>query len=812
MPVLGIGRKLLACVLAAGSGGVLLSLSILSDPQLRDYALLVAEVGIGLAIAIALYGISRNNENKLRAIAANTDKMVQAQAKAGRDMEKAAERRLAAILREIDRAADGVIKSKQLYDAGTGAKRFEEIVAECAGLEKAAKELTDTPQSVYWAEKSDAYREIYGLCEKGPSYIDGDIDVSFCESVKTKTREQSKELGARLEPPAARPAPLSVRSDRDSYPPRSTIYASVRIDPPLRNGLIECEILDRGGVVVARRDLDARRDPDLGQQGVFGVSFEAGGGWEAGEYAIKARCGGQAAESKFSIVQSAPSISTDRDVYAVGSDMTVTVEDPDANRDGKAAEHAGNRPGSKLVVESRRGRITGLRLQETGPCTGRFEGRVNIAKVPAAWPPIGRWMPASVFAKFGWALGRRKDRAGRVECGRGEEITLRYENGADTAVRTVRTAGAAVDLDRDAYTCTGRVRITVTVSDYAGLSLGGTPAKGSCRVSVKTSIGSLAGYKLDERGPGSRVFEGSVRLTGFSEMEGRLPSSLPFGTTGGEGPDDGMLACARDDEVEVAVEAGGKLCRKAASTRWNQGRVDFLAPSYAIGDFAAVRVEDPDMSLDPDAAGSFRISVCSDSDRKGIEIDVKETGPSSGVFDGRVALDYKRSSQKDAALLVSNGDTIYSSYTDVTPPSPDGPLQEGRMSSTAIISADRTVPPPLERMEIASISAESRKTGRGELAAGEPALIRVAVGGAKRPYAFTVFLQIEDSRGLGPAPLRHPGRINPQQTFECGFRWTPPYSGRFLLTVYLWKGLENPTAFCPPKEHSVVVGAASGAR
>ena len=174
----------------------------------------------------------------------------------------------------------------------------------------------------------------------------------------------------------------------------------------------------------------------------------------------------------------------------------------------------------------------------------------------------------------------------------------------------------------------------------------------------------------------------------------------------------------------------------------------------------------------PDARDAVSVRVSSDSDGDSIDVSLKETGPASGAFYGAVALDYKRSSQQDAALLVSNGDTICAEYVDVTPPSPSAPLEKNWFYAGAIISADRT-PPPLERLEIESISA-SPKTGRGPLAANEPALIRVAVGGAKDPYTFTVIVQIKDSDGAGPAPIRHPARIDPQRTFECEFRWTPP--------------------------------------
>lgn len=783
----------------------------------------MVEIGIGIIITSVVYGRSRKSEDELRKITAKTNTLAQMQASAGLHMERAADRHLKDVLDEIVNAADEVAKSKREYDRRAGAKpRYsKEIESRCTYLANAAKRLTDPPQSVYWAASLYKLKELSGICEQGPTYIDGDIDVSFCEVVKAKARGRLEEMRGSPEPSSgmqnaadSRTDSISVSLDRAAYPPRSTIYARSRISPSLRGKRIRYEILDRVGEVLDARDLDP--DDYLGSdlaQGIPEVSFKMGSSWPAdGAYTVKARCGLPSAEAEFRIEQSAPSIESDKDVYVVGSDMVITVTDHDANMDGNTVEYAGDRRGSKLVVESRHGRLSGHRLQETGRATEKFQGVVKIKARKDGYAAVAsrclmRVMPG-VFAVFARAPGKRKDQAGRVECGRGEEITLRYENDVDTAVRTVRTsdAGAALNLDREAYTCTGRVRITVTAPGYAGLELG-APAKKHCKASVKTSIGSLADYKLGEREPGSGVFEGSVRLTGFPALAHKMPPILQFGATGGEGPNDGVLACTIDDEVEVTADVGGNLC-KAAPTRWNQGIVEFLAPSYAIGDSAAIQLKDQDMSLDPDAEDSVNIRVTSDSDRDGIEIAVKETAPASGVFYGTVALDYKRSSQKDAALLVSNGDAIYAMYTDITPPSPS---ETWVTYSTALISADRKVPPPLERMEIASISVEGHKTGRDELVAGESALIRVAVR-AKNPYAFTVFLQIKDSHGLGPYPLWHPGRINPQQTFECGFRWTPPRPGQFTLTVYLWGGLENMTAFCPPKEHSIVVGAASGAQ
>ena len=820
----GLGNKYLAYALAAGLSSLSLALGSLlvsPDPQPRDYAMLGAEVLVGFAIAIIVYGISRKNDNKLREIAAEARKLSQMQVDARRHLELAAERRLKTVLHEIDKAADEVMESKRAYDAGVGAKqhRVKEVEAKCGDLANAAREITGHSHSVYWMERIDELTEIYGICEKGPVYADGHLNVSFCAVVKAKVAEQIEGLQDRLETGASLDAPnargsktglLSVSLDRAVYPPQSTIRVEVKANRRLTGRRIRCKIRDRGGNVLADRNLgpDASPDPDLGRGRTFEAQFKAKSSWAAGAYAIRARCGASSAERAFSIAKSALSVESDKEAYVVGSDMTITVTDPDAGRDGNAAQYAGDRAGSKLVVESRHGRLDGHRLQETGPATGKFSGTIRIAARKGGPAAGARGLPVrglGVFARFGRASWMREGQAAHLECGRGEEITIRYTNSTGTAARTVRThdSGAAVDLDRETYTCTDRVLITVTAPGFEGLPASGAPGKRCCAVSIKTSIGRLAGYKLAEREPHSGIFAGSVLLTGFPDMAQKIPR-IPFGATRGRGPNDGLLACTRDDEVEVIVEAGGKLYRKAAPTRWNQGYVEFLAPSYAIGDSAALRVTDPDMNLDPDAKDSFNVRVTSDSDREGIEVAVTETDITSGVFYGAVALDYKRSSQQDAALLVSNGDTIRAEYIDVTPPSPSAPLEQNWFYSGAIISADRTVPPPLERLKISSISASS-KTGPGPLAANAPASVRVAVGGAKDPYAFTVILQIKDSDGAGPAPLWHPAFIDPRQTFECEFRWTPPRSGEFLLTAYLWRSMENPTAFCPPKEIRVRV-------
>ena len=815
-------RRYLVCAVAVGALAVLISWRLLPDPQLEDYALLVAEVGIGAAIAIAVYGISRKNENELHEVAAEARKLSQMQVDDDREAERGAERRMASILHEIEEAAAGVLE--QAHGTGSaGPKHGAELEARHKELERASEKLISVSHHNYWIKNFEKIQALYDLCARCPARAGNEPNLAFYSAVRTEAQKLLKETPARPGPSgprdaqsAGQPVHLWVSADRTEYPLGSTVYARAKIGRLLSGSKITYELLDPGGAVLDRQDLDpgAFPDPDLARHGIFEVSFKMrGDSWKAGGvYAVRATYGASSAKDRFLVTENAPEVLSDMDAYVAGSDMIITVIDPDGNKDSNAVDRVGDGGGTKLIIESPRGRISGYRLLETGTATSIFQGTVSVedASKSAAGPAaelsgkLKRLLgPAGAFAsRIGRTdLRERGPDGGSIKCGRGEEITIRYSNKTGAAVRTVSVArsGAAVEMDQKVYTCTDKVQITVVAPDLAG----GAAAEKSCRVSVGTSIGRLAGYELVEREPGSSVFVGSVLLTGFADLAHKMPSAGPFGATRGRGPYDGMLACMSDDRVEVAVDAGGRTYRGAALARWNSGSVQFLRPSYAVGESAVVRVVDPDMNLDPGAVDSFGVRVTSDSDRDGIEVVVKETDPASGIFDGAFRLGYERSSEADSALLVSYGDTIYATYVDTTLPPPSGPSDRAVVGSTAIVSAGGALP-PLERLKIESVSA-SRKTGPGALNAGDPSLIRIAVGGAREPYSFTVLLQIRDSAGVGPPPLAHPARIYPQQTFECEFRWTPPGPGRFVLEVFLWKSIEDMTPFCPPKEVAVDV-------
>ena len=76
-----------------------------------------------------------------------------------------------------------------------------------------------------------------------------------------------------------------------------------------------------------------------------------------------------------------PVIQSDKSVYLWGTDMILTVIDPDADKDSNKPEFVGDRPDSKLIIESRKGKLENYRLRETGDSTGIFQGIIGFVGI-----------------------------------------------------------------------------------------------------------------------------------------------------------------------------------------------------------------------------------------------------------------------------------------------------------------------------------------------------------------------------------------------------------------------------------------------
>ena len=250
-------------------------------------------------------------------------------------------------------------------------------------------------------------------------------------------------------------------------------------------------------------------------------------------------------------------IQTDKSVYIIGSDIIMTLIEPDLDLesdesetwdldliewDGDAATLTmGNAGGSASAFDPEPSDF-----RETGDSTGIFQIVIE--------------MPST--------LGDALDR--------GELIELEYTDWAPAGANyvgeeytdiglTIYTSnfGATIEMDQKVYTWTDKIYVTIVAPDHnfdSGLvdKIGDTDDD---PLIVQTRSQKLTSYTLAETGTDTGIFSGEVILKGFSHDADGDPSTGTNGydVTGltaasGTGPTDGTIKAEDDDGVTISYE------------------------------------------------------------------------------------------------------------------------------------------------------------------------------------------------------------------------------------------------------------------
>ncbi|MBI3640563.1 MAG: hypothetical protein HY223_09675, partial [Thaumarchaeota archaeon] len=395
-------------------------------------------------------------------------------------------------------------------------------------------------------------------------------------------------------------------------------------------------------------------------------------------------------------------LQSDKSVYIIGSDMILTLVEPDLNLDSQQSEGA---PLDLVEWDSHafKGTMGPLGLNqanfdakpstfvETGKDTGIFQAVIKIPKQ---------------LSTTGSSTGTLLER--------GEQIHLEYTDWGPAGSKTVGSNnqdieltiytsnfGATVELDQKVYTWTDRVYITVVAPDHNfDPNLIDTIGDNDLnKVTVSTRGNSISPYKLVESGVDTGIFTGYVILTGSTNLkdvggvDGQGTQPTAAGPSG-NGPTDGFLPSEDSDGVSVSFEfTRDQTVTGSALVRWNIGETKWLEASYPANGQGVLQIVDPDMNLNPKAIDKFDTNVWSDSDSGGIKLTMTETGEATGIFQGTVYFTTNFQSSGNR-LHVAEGDTVTGEYKDRTLPAPYTPADQLRLTSTTFIG---TVVPPLER-------------------------------------------------------------------------------------------------------------------
>ncbi len=497
-------------------------------------------------------------------------------------------------------------------------------------------------------------------------------------------------------------------------------------------------------------------------------------------------------------------LQSDKSVYIIGSDMILTLIEPDLDLDNDGAEtydldliewdsdaatiSMGNLGGS---ANSAAFDPEPSNFRETGDSTGIFQVVIEIP-----------------------------EELSNDQLERGEEIVLEYTDwgpsGADYVGNededvnlTIFTSnfGATVELDQKVYTWTDKVYMTIVAPDHNFDSdlIDEIGDSGADPVKISTRGFDIDNYKLVETGTDTGIFTGEVILTGFShDADGDGTDDKTTGSALGSGPTDGKLPTDDDDGLTVSFEfSEDETVVGSSLIRWNIGEVQWLEASYPASGTGVVRVIDPDMNLDPEAVDNFDVDVWSDSDAGGIDLTVTETNEATGIFEGTVffTTDDESSGHR---LRVAEGDTVTAEYEDNTLPDPYTTADELDITATSLIG---TVVPPLERAPAANLRAvDAFGNSLDTVSVDQQVLISADLAnGQDREQAFAYLVQIQDGNGVTVSLIWITGSLSAGQSFSPASSWIPTEAGTYTATAFVWESVDNPTALSPPVSTTVTV-------
>ena len=280
--------------------------------------------------------------------------------------------------------------------------------------------------------------------------------------------------------------------------------------------------------------------------------------------------------------------------------------------------------------------------------------------IPTAAGAMGRYQHVVQAEGEGWRSGSQYS----VRCTFGDKVA--------SATISLSSHPIRLSLDKDRYSWRDMVGITVAAPEIdlpsgGGGEIGGTGT--DYAVSLRTGEGTLDGYRLIESRPGSGIFVGHVRLTGFADASTAAKGldAPGSGTTSGNGPFDGELACGSDDVITLALASPFGIVEKSARISWTLGTIKWLEGSYESPGRGAVRLYDADIGGDPRVPGTASIKVKSGADREGIEVTLLETGAGTGIYEGAVYFDPDEPSA-GRVLRTAAEDVVVAHYADTTPP------------------------------------------------------------------------------------------------------------------------------------------------
>ena len=230
---------------------------------------------------------------------------------------------------------------------------------------------------------------------------------------------------------------INVVVDRTVFPINSKVYIRFNMPNRLVNEPVFYEVYDSKRKLMLKNEIKPNNFTalELADSRIFQTEFTMNKeNWKIGEqYVVKAIHGSAEAHDRFYIDQRNPVIMSDKSVYGWGTDMILTVIDPDADKDSQLIEFVGDRNDSKLIIQSSMAKLENYRLRETGDSTAIFQGIVGFIGVERDGSTEGYDVNDKVITK----TQGTENHDGFLETHDNDELKITYSNLKSTAELTV---------------------------------------------------------------------------------------------------------------------------------------------------------------------------------------------------------------------------------------------------------------------------------------------------------------------------------------------------------------------------------------
>ena len=321
------------------------------------------------------------------------------------------------------------------------------------------------------------------------------------------------------------------------------------------------------------------------------------------------------------------SLSVDKDVYVLGSDMVITLTDPDLNLDSATSE---SYVMGIIEWDSAASSSSLLSIGTSG--TSSFGFSSNPSSIEETGSDTGVFQTVTTLPTL-------EVTSGGTDINYGEAVTLTYVDvglsgesnvNSDTldieAYFSISNFGALIELDKAVYNWTDTVYVTITAPDHnvnsaaeETIGTSALPIQASTRQGQMCTTASSKYFVAAETGPDTGIFTSEIALLGYNADNAiNSPGVVANICSQSDSTANSIITAGQTDGISVSYEyTDAVVVVASASIMFNVGELSFDSSSASAGGSAVVTLVQPDENTNSAIIQTLSASVFSDSDSGG---------------------------------------------------------------------------------------------------------------------------------------------------------------------------------------------------